>query len=395
MSLTPGSAWERSGPSHGLPDAAPHGPGAARAPRGAGTETRSPARQIRVLLVCHQFVLAYRVLRCAKAAGATVTVLGNEGSAGFRYSMFCERFVHSSVQFDGSTGDEIAREINRVAAECGIDVVVPGDAGATRSIIGVRKHLDVKTFDLPDLETFDLLNDKWTFTQLCRQLGILHPRSWLVERHADLAQRLLADVRTFPVVAKPLSLSGSEGVTLIESGEASGIGGRVSYEPIIVQEFIDGIDIGASVYCRAGNVVAWIIHKVRRAIYITFHDDAVLNDIRKVSGHLHLDGIYNFDMRMSADGRVFFLECNPRMYYKIDQSMRAGINFLRFGLGDRGPHGAATIPPGTNVRMPKALVACLPTPWRLTRRDFAMLLHVYSDPVQYARQLLKIDWEPY
>ncbi|HWY14128.1 MAG TPA: ATP-grasp domain-containing protein [Rhizomicrobium sp.] len=388
-------AWLRTKFSSADREASPPDSGVTHAHGKFTTRNISAGRPVRVLLVCHLFILAYRALRCAQAAGATVIVLGNDGSKGFRFSLFCERFVPSSVSFDGSIHGGIASEINRVAAEFDIDIVMPGDAPSTRSMIGVREKLQVQTFPLPDLGTFDLLNDKWQFAELCRHLGIGHPRSCLVERRVDLSPRISANTLTFPLVAKPLSLNGGEGVTVIHSRDVPHVEHRVFYEPILLQDYIDGIDIGASVYCRSGTICAWIMHKILRATYITFHDEAILSDIRKIVEQLRLDGIFNFDMRMSKAGNVYFLECNPRVFYKMNLSMLAGINFVGLGLIGSRECGSISIPPGTNVRMPKALMASLMTPWRLTRRDVAMLSHLYSDPIRYLRELLSIDWEPY
>ena len=369
-----------------------------RAPASLGhrpTVTDFPKRgRLRILLVCQLFTLPYRVLRVAKAAGAEVVVLGNAPSKGLRYSRYCDRYISSPVCFDGSADPNVAAEINRICVDEKIDCVLPGDCPCTRTLIGVRDQLCVPCFPLPDLETFDLLNDKWRFTNLCRELGIRHPHSSLLANPSELAAELARGHITAPLIVKPLSMDSGHGVFRLDPPNASDVAKRISYAPILQQDYIDGIDIGASIYCVAGEIRGWIIHKVERATYFTFHDASVLADLRKIAAKLRLNGIYNFDMRLARNADIYFLECNPRFYYKMNLTMLAGLNFIDFGLPGAWEPQATFLPSGTDVRMPKALLAALPTPLRITRRDLACLWHVWSDPLSHLREILGIDWEP-
>jgi hypothetical protein len=226
---------------------------------------------------------------------------------------------------------------------------------------------------------------------LC-SLDILCPPTRLLADRDEVLDAIASGQQQLPAIAKPLSLEGGHGViTLTRSGwqlEAQDI----DYAPVLLQDFIPGEDIGASVYCEAGQILGFIAHKLARKIYATFHADAIRDAVARIMAQAGTDGVYNFDMRRTADGRVFFLECNPRFFYKIDLSMVAGMNFTVRGLVP-GAAMAASVPDGRRVRMPLATAVDLCRPWTLSLRDLAMMRHLYSDPVPMVREWLRIDWE--
>jgi biotin carboxylase len=337
-------------------------------------------------------MLAYRAMRCCAATGADVVVVGNVDSKGFKYSRFPEKFILSSVQFNGSQDRRIADELNRIIKQERIDIVIAGDAPATRSIIGLKCDLDAPVFPYPNLETFDLLNDKWRFTQLCRELGIRCPPSKLFETRMSFMRAISGSERSYPRVAKPLSLDGGHGVVFFEG--TGDLERNVNYEPVLLQDYIPGRDIGASIYCRGGQIRAHVVHELRRAIYRTYFCPAVVLALEKIASQLELDGVYNFDMRSHPDGTVYFLECNPRLFYKMNLSMLAGINFVEQGLGGASIKKPTPAALARKVRVPKAFVAALATPWQLRGRDFQALWYFLSDPISSFRQATYMDWEP-
>ena len=105
--------------------------------------------------------------------------------------------------------------------------------------------------------------------------------------------------------------------------------------------------------------------------------------LQRSCGHYGLEGVYNFDMILAPDGCIYYLECNPRFFYKINLSMIAGINFVEFGLPGERSTGPALIPDGTSVRFPSAVLASLASGGRPTKRDWAMATYIYSDPLPH------------
>jgi Predicted ATP-grasp enzyme len=374
------------------PAATPAPPVAERQARAAIIE----ARPLRGLLVCGLFTLPYRALRCFTAAGVTVHVLGNTGSDGLRRSRFCARYTETSHTFDGTCDDAMIAVVNELIVQDDIDFVFAGDQPSTRSLIAMAPYLRTHCFPMPDLATFDVLNDKARFTALCQTLGILCPPTRVFGDRAELLASIAQGETPTPAVIKPLSLDGNRGVSAVAT-EAEAIAATIDYQPVLVQRFIDGDDIGATVFADRGRVIGYICHRLRRATYTALDLPVVLDALTRIVAATSASGILNFDMRLDTAGQVHFLECNPRVFYKMPLSMLLGVNFPALGLAVMAniPTGEPPVAakPGDAVRSIKAILAALPTPWRLGRRDVAMLGYVLSDPVPYIRENLRLDWE--
>jgi predicted ATP-grasp superfamily ATP-dependent carboligase len=349
-------------------------------------------RRPRLLLVSALVSMPYRVLRTADAAGADVYVLGAEMSRCLAHSRFCHAFIPSTRPIDGERDEALAAKIDRHVKQFGIDLVLPGDVQATRSLIATRDLIEAPLFPLPTLQQFDDLNNKWFFTQLCGELGIATPESRIVADAAQLRDELTAGHIPLPAIVKPINHDGGLGVIRIDRETAVAQSAKVDYGPMIVQQFIPGRDIGASVYCDKGEIKAFIAHELARATYRPLADERIEPALARIMARMGVDGVYNFDMRLAPDGEIYYLECNPRFFFKINLSMLAGVNFVAAGLPALGQ--ASGPPQATGaVRFPKALAAALPTPWKVTARDFRMLWYLWSDPVSSLREALGIDWE--
>jgi predicted ATP-grasp superfamily ATP-dependent carboligase len=347
-------------------------------------------RRINILMLCDLFALSYRVMRCFDAAGAAVHVLGGPGAKGLRLSRYCRSYRHSEYGFTAPCRGMV-EEINQTISRHAINLVIAGDHRSTRTLLAVGASLSAPAFPMPALEQFDLLNNKWAFTELCQRLGIRCPRSELVPDRGELWRRVDAGKITLPCVAKPLDLDGSRGVVVIKRPEDISVVETIAYHPILVQEYIEGDDIGASVYCDRGKVCAFIAHKLKRATYSTFQSADIQNTIANITRITKVSGIFNFDMIQSREGNIYWLECNPRFFYKMYLSMLAGVSFAAFGLPYPGSDLRAFVPTGTNVRTFKAIAAELPRPWRLTLRDWAFVRHVLADPIPFFREFLRSE----
>ena len=353
---------------------------------------RAASAQPRVLIVAALFTLPYRVMRASAATGAAVTVLGNKGTRGLRFSRHC-RFVEAAIDFIDADLDAAAAEIDRWIVAENADIVLPGDAHTTELLSALQDRLAAPCFPLPSRTAFDLLNDKWAFTRFATEHGLKCPTTQLFASKTELEAALAAGSVALPAIAKPLSACSSSGVVKLGAADAGRRIASIDYAPILVQDFIAGEDIGASIFARGGQIESHIVHLMRRRTYRVIDEPRVLADLTIVASALALDGVYNFDMRLTPEGEIYYLECNPRFFYKLDLSMMAGLNFAAAGLPWAADSVPASVAPGTCVRLPKALAADLIKPTSLTRRDWAMFRYLWSDPISYARERLHIDGE--
>src|SRR5712691_768567 len=327
--------------------------GIAQVPRSWGpARTSRPPLRPKILLLASLYKLPYRVLRCAAAAGAEIYVLGDLGARGLGLSRHCRKFIPSNHIISGARDEGLALEINCLVRDLDITMVIPADAPSIRSLIACRDLIDASCFPLPGLEAFDLLNNKWDFTQLAGTLGIRCPASRRFADAASFGDAIALGKIAFPVVVKPLDMSGNQGCLVMDGTATPDRLREINYQPLIVQEFVDGEDIGASVFARSGDIAAFIAHRFAGNVYSTFRDSGIEADLARLARHLDLDGVYNFDMRLGSDGKVYYLECNPRFFFNMNLSMVAGINFVLPGLtGFGGAAIASTIPDGTRVHL--------------------------------------------
>ncbi len=376
-------------------EASSRGDGRDRAPVQGGDEQALASEQYvrrptNVLMLSKHFRFAYRTMRCFAQSGAKVHVLGGPGSRGLSYSRFCKSY-HARINRAEESLEGLVIEINNYIDSLEIDMVISADHRLTRALIKMAPSLDAPCFPMPSLEQFDILNNKWTFTQLCEDLGIACPHSRLVADAAELFRVFESGAIPIPCVVKPLDFDGSDGVVLVTSrGDLDALK-KVDYYPVIVQDYIKGEDIGASVYCDSGEIKAFIAHNLKRATYHTFQSSDIYEAISRIGQRTSASGVLNFDMRLETGGKIYWLECNPRFFFKMCLSMLAGIQFAAYGLPNGARSAANSLPSGTNVRNLKASAAELIRPWRLTKRDFAYLHYVVADPVPYLREAFKLE----
>jgi predicted ATP-grasp superfamily ATP-dependent carboligase len=347
----------------------------------------APSAQ-RVLLVASLFNMPYRVMRCASTAGADqVYVLASEGARGLAWSRHCTRLFSTVRPIDGSRDPGLAAGINRLAREFGITAVVPGDAAATRALIAAADLIAVPCFPLPGLPEFDLLNDKAAFAELCRSLDIRCPATRLFADAGALATEIAAGRVPCPAIVKPVNLSGGEGVYRLDRHNPAETLRRIDYRPVVVQEFVEGDDVCAAAFCRAGVVRAFAGYRPGGGTFSTFRDQRILDDVGRILRPLKVDGVFNFDMRLTAAGEIYFIECNPRFFYTIDRAMLAGINFVGLGLAGRCDDEPMLVADAAEVRYPRAL---LRSPRHWNRASLRHALYPWSDPIPKLLERLKM-----
>ena len=347
-----------------------------------------------VLLLATLFKLPYRVLRCAAAMPAEVTVLGGPGARGLASSNLCRRFIPAATMIDGQPSEALAAEIDAVARRRRIDAVIAADAPATRSLIASRPWLEARCLPMPDLASFDLLNDKWRFGSLCQELGLARPATTLCDSLTDLETKLADWPESRPLLAKPLDWDGGRGHVRLQGPGRRRAAARIDYQPILVQEFISGADLSASIHCRGGVIRACVTQAYTGGVYTAYHDAEIHRQLTRIADCLRLEGMFNFDLRTDKSGRVYFLECNPRVFFSMKMAALAGINFLRLGLAEGGA-GEPLVAPERPVRIhfPRAFVSALRSPHTFHETAWPTLKFLLADPTPYVREKLGLERE--
>src|SRR5207237_10652398 len=86
----------------------------------------------------------------------------------------------------------------------------------------------------------------------------------------------------FPIVVKPLDMSGNQGCLVMDGTATEARLREINYQPLIVQEFIAGQDIGASVFARSGGIAAFIAPHFAGHVYSTFRDAVIEADLTRL-----------------------------------------------------------------------------------------------------------------
>ncbi len=339
---------------------------------------------IRGLMIAFAFTLPYHVLRTATAAGVQVHVLGSGPSRALRASRFCAAYRNSRLRWDAEPDHEVLLdEICQTVRQRAIDIVFPSEDVSTRLLAAIRDRLPVRSTPLPDLATFDLLNDKGNFTRYALDRGVRVPQCRLYDRAEEVRRDLLAGALAFPVTVKPTNRSGSAGVIHIRDQHELAQLGDVDYRPILVQRHIVGETIGISVICRDGKVLAHATQRRDERRFELFANPDLVANVERLAAAARLNGPANFDAVVEdSSGLAYIVECNPRFWYTIYLPMILGLNFFAAAIraGDEAPGAPTTL---ENAAASLALRATITRPWQATPADRAVAAYHLSDPLVY------------
>jgi predicted ATP-grasp superfamily ATP-dependent carboligase len=217
----------------------------------------------------------------------------------------------------------------------GIDMLIPVDTAGIRVARLAQSFLPgMSTFPMPHDSELSLLDNKWTFYQHFRHEGIPFPATVLLERSNRLSQLELR----FPLMIKPPDLEDGKGVKKLASLDElrrylSG-GTLYSKPPLLLQEYVPGTELGLSMLAHDGEVLAWTLQEHTKTGGLLFTSNHRILELGKsIMSATGFTGLAHFDlMRDSRNGEVKMLECNPRLWGTVRDSMLYGVNFLQLGM---------------------------------------------------------------
>ncbi|HXO03872.1 MAG TPA: ATP-grasp domain-containing protein [Stellaceae bacterium] len=336
-------------------------------------------------MIAFAFTLPYHVLRTAAATGMCIHVLGNGASRGLRMSRYCR--AYHETQFGGDA-DALLAEIGELARRHAIEIVFPSDDVSTRLLAAFRDRLPIRSTPLPDLATFDLLNDKWNFTRFCGQNGVRAPQGWLFDNATDLRRALDSGKIALPITAKPTNRSGGVGVLHIREPAEAALIDAIDYRPVLVQRHIRGASVSITILCERGRVIANVAQERDSARFRVLANADLLDNATRLATLTGYHGPANLDAVLSEeDGRSYLVECNPRFWYSIYLVMISGLNFIDLALSPlSASREAATLDSG-EIRLP--LRDTLTRPWRASRLDWKYIWYSLGDPIAYLLQRSK------
>lgn len=337
----------------------------------------------RAILLADRFRMEYRILNAISLYFKEIHIIGTDNAEWLKYSRQCFSFFELGKPFVFAGAVDAAR-IDSYARDHQISCILPTCGQTTRFLATYRDRFETPCFPVHARDAFDLLNDKLSFHRLCLELGLPVPSTKLFETWSDLRAAAAEGTLDYPFIVKPPNLDGGWGVRRI-NGPAD-LRAPIEYSPILVQDFIAGRDLCAFYLCRRREIVGQVaytfaphgIRFVRRPNVDAYG--------RAIAERLALDGVVGFDLRERSDGQVFFIESNPRFWFRMDVVALAGLNFVRAALTEEsmgeGP------PEGLEVRNRGRLLGAAALPWRINWLERRVLGNLLRDPLLPLLELL-------
>ena len=187
---------------------------------------------------------------------------------------------------------------------------------------------------IPNLESFDIANDKLELARFLGKKNINKPITYELDELNQIKGNI-----NFPVILKPVYGIGGEGVQKVSN--AKDLDEKIKQinpnEKYIVQNYIKGFDLGMSVLCQEGKILAYTIQKgtinkvgsYESPISVQFlEEEEVYNSVEKMMSELNWSGVANVDFRYDEVEKSYkILEINPRYWGSLEASEKVGVNF--------------------------------------------------------------------
>ncbi len=263
-----------------------------------------------------------------------IYVLG-VGNQRVALSRYCSGFTSCKEEDLVNPKAKIKRGINNACKEWGIDFIIPLDSVSTFCVAKLIDSIETPIFPSVKLNKLLLLNNKWKFSKLLKKSKISHPKTLLIKSAREFERIKMAK----PFILKPVSMDGGVGVVKITSEKDLFEYKKLNFPyPLIAQEFIQGTDIDLSLFAKEGKIIAWTAQKWDAKGILKFIRNNKMAQIGKsIVRQINYTGAAHFDMRMDKKtGKIYVIECNPRLWGSINASILSGIDFVQIGLEGTG-----------------------------------------------------------
>lgn len=278
-------------------------------------------------------LLIFVVNSLSQIKGVKIYVMSNKRHISLKYS----RFVNK-VSYYPTEGDEEnwIKNINIESSRYNVDVIMPIYEKGIEILIRhkekiLHKH---KLGLLPTINDFLKAKNKWLLMEHLVHIKIPHPKSLLLEKWDKGTLK-------FPFIVKPIEgIGGGKDVSLIQDKTAFNSflsTNNLSDCKYIIQEYIKGYDIGCSVLCKSGVILAYTIQKASLKAdnpfapflgFVFVNEEKLYLIISELMKSLNWSGVAHIDARYDTNKNTFkVIEVNTRFWGSLDASLLAGVNF--------------------------------------------------------------------
>ncbi|MGE5423481.1 MAG: ATP-grasp domain-containing protein [Ignavibacteriales bacterium] len=265
------------------------------------------------------------ITRCLDDAGISAVVMGLKHSREIGIDQNCAAFY--LVEDDSfQQGTNLLGKIAEAVIEEKVDIIMPI---CVPSISFVANHADrlkniCRIAPVADFRAVQHLNNKWELYKTAQDLGVPAPKTIMLENALQARDIPFAP----PMVSKPPDQMGALGV-MYHNSDQQWLDRRAGLEyPVLLQEYVAGIDMCVSCYSQNGETIAVVVQQnAPGGLEFIEHKEAA-QWCRQILKHLNYTGPSHFDFRLGEDHcTAKLLECNPRYWASVYAAKMAGINF--------------------------------------------------------------------
>lgn len=264
-------------------------------------------------------------------------VLANKRWTPVRFSRHCRMYKFRPTGMDYQAR---LNALSEMAERVHVDVILPVSEEGVLFVATEREALSELAAlpPIPDCESLETARNKWLLNQFARQHNLPAPEAVLVTFDSTFERRVSA--LEYPVLLKPTSLTDGQGIRYFDTpadlqGFLQSQSETLFKDRYLVQTFVRGYDVGLSVLCREGKILAFTIqrgimsHRFGSLMAMEFvRRDDVLDVGQGLLSALRWSGIAHIDFRHdSRDGRPKIIEMNARYWGSLLGSLVAGVNF--------------------------------------------------------------------
>jgi predicted ATP-grasp superfamily ATP-dependent carboligase len=229
-----------------------------------------------------------------------------------------------------------SRDINRyieLIEEYKIDYFIPVINEGIKKILKIKDKFGKSLEYLGDYETFEKLNNKKLLMSLAKELNIKIPETY---ENINSAK--------YPCVIKPTNLSSAKGVVYIYNQDDLEKAKKIyrDKENLVVQEYVEGVGVGYSMYVKDGEIEVAYGHKRLAenpisggsSVYRESFEDSRMETIaKKILKKWNWRGFAMFEFKLTKENKLYLIEVNPRIWGSINQGLENNINYFETMLG--------------------------------------------------------------
>jgi predicted ATP-grasp superfamily ATP-dependent carboligase len=281
-----------------------------------------------LVFIINDPVVGLGLLRTARLSGYRVNVIARLGCRWLRWTSACQQFFEVEEE-------RIENDLVNVIREHGFDqerylFLAAGDI-ATGALLAAAKSLKARTQSVMDAESRARLGNKASFAEVCRELSIPIPQTWVVDNKRDLEALAAQPDFSFPVIVKAVNMSGNIGIRIARDKQAlTNIINDPCYDfaPLVIQDFIAGEDACFSFIAKEGQIQVAYGHRCSSA-GVSFPAHAELYaHAEALCKAANYSGPGNLDVRLGEDGGIYLIECNARFWASNPFSYLVGLDLI-------------------------------------------------------------------